>query len=1230
MGNLFFRTYQGILNNKIASILALISIVVLLGFFASKIRFEDDITSLIPSNEETQRVQKVLKSISFTDKIIVNIEKKPEASVDELTQYASDFIDSVELSHASFIKNIQGKVEDDQVLKTFDFVYDNLPLFLDKTDYEIINQKLPKDSITALMAQNYRTLISPSGIIAKKSILKDPLGLSFIALKKLQQLGVAKGFKLKNGFLVNNAETNILLFITPVNPSSATVENKPLSDGLYKIQKSLTKNYSSKIEVSFFGAAMVAVANAGQIKSDIQFTVSIAMTLLVILLILFYKEIKLPLILFAPTVFGALLALVFLYLLRPHISAISLGIGAILLGVTLDYALHILTHIRNGRSLKELYEEVAPSILMSSLTTAAAFLCLLFLDSQALQDLGIFAAVSVTGASLFALVFIPVVYKQKSAQVPKKNILDRLAAHDLHKNKLALGLLMLACILSIFTYKDVVFNQDISKLNYESEVLTAARQKLEKLTDIASKSIYLSTYGENEEIVLQRNDAIYKELQQLKRDKVLVNFTSVGSLVKSLKTQQGKIDDWRAFWQNQKIDTLQHHLTTSSTDLGFKSNTFDSFYGWLQTDFKTVETEKFETIPALSTKDYIVNDENGTTITSLLKLKDANFDMVTAHFQNSENTLLINRKQVNESFLGTLKDDFNDLLLYSLVTVLLILLLFYRSISLTLITAIPIFLTWFLTVGIMGLLQIEFNIFNIIICSFIFGLGVDYSIFITNGLLSEYRTGEKVLPTHKTSIILSVITTIAGVGVMIFAKHPALYTISKVSLIGIFSAAFVSFTLQPLLFRLFIGNTSKRPISLRYFIHSVCSFFYFGFTGLLFSIYAWIVMKLKPNSVHKENLGFHKWVSKFMGSVLYTNPFVTKEVLNPLGEDFKKPAMIIANHTSFLDILCIGMLHTKLVFLVNDWVYNSPIFGSAAKLVGAYPVSGGVENGAAYLRQKVNQGFSIIAFPEGTRSTSNKIKRFHKGAFYLAEQFNLDILPILIHGNSEVLPKGSFVIRDGSITIEILPRITPDNQTLGESYVQQGKLIGAHFRNEFRRLRNNLETDTYWHKTLLEHYRYKGRSIYNSVKEDLKNNDATYKSISNVIGEKDTILHLSEDQGQLDLLLALDSIDRKIHTYLVTRKAGAILKHNFLTHQYSNITVLDTASAVLEKSAPVLIFNLQEIDLNALRNKINKEITTLILLKASRNLKLAELSLQDFSVSIQNDKFIVLIKEILK
>ena len=125
---------------------------------------------------------------------------------------------------------------------------------------------------------------------------------------------------------------------------------------------------------------------------------------------------------------------------------------------------------------------------------------------------------------------------------------------------------------------------------------------------------------------------------------------------------------------------------------------------------------------------------------------------------------------MNETFLGTLKNDFNRLVLYSSIVVFLLLLFFYKSLSLTLVTVIPIALTWLLTIGTMGFFGIEFNIFNIIISTFIFGLGIDYCIFITNGLLQEHRTGEKALPTHKTSIILSVITTILGVGVLIFCK----------------------------------------------------------------------------------------------------------------------------------------------------------------------------------------------------------------------------------------------------------------------------------------------------------------------------------------------------------------------------------------------------------------------------------------------------------------------------
>ncbi|MGB3151408.1 MAG: lysophospholipid acyltransferase family protein, partial [Maribacter sp.] len=325
-------------------------------------------------------------------------------------------------------------------------------------------------------------------------------------------------------------------------------------------------------------------------------------------------------------------------------------------------------------------------------------------------------------------------------------------------------------------------------------------------------------------------------------------------------------------------------------------------------------------------------------------------------------------------------------------------------------------------------------------------------------------------------------------------------------------------------------------------------------------------------------------------------------------------------------ILCLGMLHPKMIFLVNDWVYNSPVFGSAAKLVGAYPVSGGIENGEDYLREKVAQGFSLIAFPEGTRSTTNKIKRFHKGAFYLAEQFDMDILPVLIHGNSEVLPKGSFVIRDGSITLKILPRIKPEDTSLGEDYTKQGKGVGAYFRSEFRRLRDEIEVETYWHKTILEHYRFKGENLYKVVRKDLKTKASSYRSVLNIIGQKDTIIHISEDYGQLDLLLALDAIDRKIYSYLKEPNARVILQNSFLTHQYSKITVLDTQTSALSQPGNTLILTTKEIDVQEIAKNLKSKITTLILLKSGLEVDLQQVLSYNFSIHIQNDNFIVLIK----
>ncbi len=1175
----------------------LVLLISFLVFLVSKIRFEEDISKLVPVNSDAKDIQKVLQTVNFKDKIIVTIRREENTEIDELTNYATEFVDSLQANSSQYIKSIRGRVNDDDLLRTMDFVYNNLPLFLDNDDYKTIANKLKKDSIAAKTEANYKTLIAPSGIVSKDIILRDPLGLSFIALKKLRQLGVADDFVLKNGFLVSKDEQNILLFISPQFSSSETAENGKFAEQLYTLQNTLNKKYAQQVSSEYFGAVLIAVANAKQIKSDIQFTVGIAFSLLIIVFIFFYRKLYIPIVLFVPTLLGGLLAVAVLYLIREQISAISLGIGSVLLGVTLDYSLHILTHIRNNETLESLYKDVTQPILMSSLTTALAFLCLLFLDSQALRDLGIFAAISVIGASFFALFFIPLVYKNPLVQKQQINILDKVADYPFHKNKWLLIGLGAVLILSAFTFHRVAFNKDISKLNYEPAEIQLAKQHLDELTDISSKSVYLATYGKSVEGTLQLNDSIYNTLELLKDEGAIGSFSSIGALVHSQRDQRKNLKMWEEFWNETRVANTEDALVEIGAESGFKPSTFQKFYSFIKKDFTPLKPEDYQDVPSFLLEDYISTRADFTTITTLIKLEEDNVSEIKSTFKGIPNTMVIDRQEMNETFLGNLKSEFNSLIGYCLLVVLLILLLFFRSFSLTLVTITPIFLTWFITLGIMGLLGIEFNIFNIIISTFIFGLGIDYSIFMTKGLLKKLRTGEKVMVTHKTSIMLSVLTTVLGVGVLIFAKHPALYSISIVSIIGIFSAMLTSFTVQPLLFKLFIGSSEKRPIRPRMFVHSLFSFSYFGLGGFFLSLFSVSLMPIFTINKKRAMERFHKVISKFMKSVLYTNPFVKKEIINKTGEDFAKPAVIIANHTSFLDILAMGMLYPKICFFVNDWVYNSPVFGKAVQKADFYPVSSGIENSLELLQNKIDEGYSIMVFPEGTRSKTNKIRRFHKGAFYLANQFNIDVLPVLIHGNSEVNPKGSFIIKDGSITVKILPRIKADDISFGKNHTQQAKKIRAYFTREFIKLRQEIEGPKYFEKILLEEYRYKGDKLHRKVKANFKEFANTYyQIISNHISKTARVAHLSNQYGQLDLLLALDGPDRKIFSFIEDSEVRKMLQNTYITHRYSGLYFTESAAEIFQENIDTFLVSSEKMIPQLLQQLPNNVMPTIVVL----------------------------------
>ena len=1063
MSNILYNIFEYLRSNKLIGIIILICSLFLLLFLSSRINLEEDVNKLIPKHEENSKINQVLNTVAFKDKIIIRISKDSLENLENLTEYASLYIKNANEKLGPYIRNIQGKIEDRNIEKTIDYINNHIPFFLDDNDYININNKISYDSIDKIISNIYKSLISPSGFITKKNSIEDPMGISMIGLNKFQELNFNDNFILYNNFIISKNRNELLLFISPNISLTDNKKNEILIEELNIISEKLNKKYNNEISGNIYGGSVIALANSKQIKNDIKFTVSISLSILMIFFIVYFKKISAPLLLFIPTIFGGLFALAIISFLRDSISAISLGIASILLGITIDYSLHILTHIKNNDDIKKLYNRIAKPIIMSSLTTSIVFSTLLFLKSSALQDLGLIASISVFSSSIFALILIPHFYEKN---ISNNDFIVSISKYKAHKNKLILFVILILFIISNFKYNKVIFNEDLSKMNFVPSEILNEKKKLDNLINSEAKSIYAISYGNSIEEALRSNDKLYIQLKYLLRENKILDFQSISSLVLSDSMQEIKINKWKSFWTKEKTSKLIDHFKKSSKIYGFKNNSFNQFFYNINNEYNNSTIFDFDSINSIQIEDYINTKSNFTTVSNLIKINNKDvLDEIERKFQN-ENVVFLDREKVYESFLIDLKSDFNKLVVYSLIIIFIILLIFYRNFSLTLVTVIPICLTWFLTIGIMGALNFEFNVFNIIVSTLIFGLGIDYSIFITNGLINENKFSDKSIIINKTSIIISFITTFLGIGVLIFAKHPALFSISIVSIIGITLSILIAFSIQPKLFNLLIGNNFRKPPSVIQTLNSFFSFSCFIIGAILLTVYTSFVFFIPIDKKRKKYL-VNILVSKLMKYTFYTNPNIDVKINNKIEEKFDKPAIIIANHTSFLDIIAIGMLNPKHIFLTNDWVINSPLFGRILKLTGSYPISKGINEGINELRNNIKMGYSIIVFPEGTRSISGKINRFKKGAFYLAEKLNVDILPIIIHGAYDILPKNNFIINKGTITLKILNRIKHDDLNYGKTYSEKQIKISRKFKEEYNKLDKEVGKSNFLTKSYL-------------------------------------------------------------------------------------------------------------------------------------------------------------------
>jgi 1-acyl-sn-glycerol-3-phosphate acyltransferase len=136
-----------------------------------------------------------------------------------------------------------------------------------------------------------------------------------------------------------------------------------------------------------------------------------------------------------------------------------------------------------------------------------------------------------------------------------------------------------------------------------------------------------------------------------------------------------------------------------------------------------------------------------------------------------------------------------------------------------------------------------------------------------------------------------------------------------------------------------------------------------------------------------------------------------------------RPQILVANHASWYDVLALGgFLPGRWVFVAKQELARVPVFGRAAAACGQIFIdrrdhASALESLAVARKRLEDERPTIIMFPEGTRSATGELRAFKKGAFVLAIQAGVDIVPAAIVGSRDVMKKGSLWIRPGTITV---------------------------------------------------------------------------------------------------------------------------------------------------------------------------------------------------------------------
>jgi predicted exporter len=775
----FSLVHEAVARRKKAVLwlVAIVSILASVGVFF--VRYESSIDLMFPDDRDIRRSIDFLRDAKLSDKVVISLAlTDPAKSKDDLFR-AVDHLASL-LTPPLFTKVTTGISAENNGNNLSILKY--APQILGERDLQRIDDRLTAQGISDQLRGIYLSSMKLESIFTNSLVRSDPINVRQIIFEKLRALPASMGYEVlvENGHFISRDGRHAMIIIeTPVKMTDGK--------GSAKLVTALREHIGSLpgfVSADIISGHVHAVSNEKVIKRDISIASTLATVSFLVLFILLFPDPRIAFVFLIPVI-GLAFSINTVAFFMGNLSYLVIGIGSAVAGISVDHGLHMYIALRKESTTAQI-ASVSRLIIIDSITTIVGFGALFLSRVQGYHQLAFFAILCVIFSLLLAVFILPLLLSWKSPPVMRgaqwgEQTIDALQP----KRAYIVVWAVLTVVMLLFATK-IQFESDVMRLDgSEPSIREAEKRFYQTWGGESNQAIFVAT-GNTLEAALEANDAICADAVKAIGEK---NFTSLSMLWPSEKTRKENLVRWNRFWRDGRAERLRRVLKEKSPQYGMREQAFAPFFDDLYKN--TLEKGRPDFLLEKIQERFVVKTQNQYRVMSFFP-DDRNFvDALMPISERYADSFIVSRKAVSRNVSAFTFGEVRFLVPVALFLNVVLTWFFFRNIRETIIALVPLFTGIIWLAGFMVLLDIPLDVVNIIGIVIVTGVIVDYGI----GVTYEYQYNLKIGTIMAVS--LSAITTILGSGVLLFAKHPVMFSIGVGMTVSVFIGYLTSILVVP-------------------------------------------------------------------------------------------------------------------------------------------------------------------------------------------------------------------------------------------------------------------------------------------------------------------------------------------------------------------------------------------------------------------------------------------------